>query len=486
MTAGLDEASAEAFRFVPLVRVGDQLAGGAAFGRVETQAEPAARDGAAGCSGGEVVEMAAEGVFRDDEIVCRLRDGTTIHELAMSQRWPVRVPRPVAGRLPADEPLVTGQRVIDCLFPIARGGTAAIPGGFGTGKTMLHERSPSGATPTSSSTSGAASAATRWPTCSTEFPQLEDPRSGPPAASSAPCSSPTPRTCPCRRARPPSTPGSPSPSTIRDRASTWRSWRTRPAAGPRRCARSPGGWRRCRREEGFPAYLPHAARRLLRARRRGSARSRESRAPSPSSGPSPARRRLLRARHQHTKRFIGCFWALDVHRAQSRLYPAIHPLQSYSVVASSLARWWHTEGCTRWAELRRRFLTARGGRPAGADGEHHRQGRDARAPASDAAMRPAGQRVFLRQSAFSANDRYATPQRQAVMMRLIGTFIEGAEGAEGGRRARARRGGGRCSAASCHRRGDSGGRLGALLPAGPRARPDLPAAAGVPREPAAA
>ena len=131
----------------------------------------------------------------------------------------------------------------------------------------------------------------------------------------------------------------------------------------------------------------------------------------------------------NTKRYVGCLWALDVHRAQSRFYPAIHPLQSYSVVASSLARWWHAEGCTRWAELRRRFLTLLE--------EAARLERMARIIGKDAM--PERQRLtllcaqlvnesFLRQSAFSANDRYATPQRQAVMMRLIGTFIEGAEG----------------------------------------------------------
>jgi V/A-type H+-transporting ATPase subunit A len=130
----------------------------------------------------------------------------------------------------------------------------------------------------------------------------------------------------------------------------------------------------------------------------------------------------------HTRRYVGCLWGLDTRRAQARFYPAIHPLQSYSVVAANLARWWHREGCTRWEELRRRFLTLLE--------DEARLERMARIIGRDAM--PARQRntllcaqlvnqCFLRQSAYSEIDRYASPARQAVMMRLIGSFIEGTE-----------------------------------------------------------
>jgi V/A-type H+-transporting ATPase subunit A len=129
----------------------------------------------------------------------------------------------------------------------------------------------------------------------------------------------------------------------------------------------------------------------------------------------------------HTRRYVGCLWALDVRRAQARFYPAIHPLQSYSVVAQNLARWWYAQGCSRWEELRRRFLTLLE--------DEARLERMARIIGRDAM--PERQRLvllcaqlvnqaFLLQSAFSPIDRYATPARQAVMMRLIGSFIEAA------------------------------------------------------------
>ena len=168
MTAGIDEASAESFRFVPLVRVGDRLAGGAAFGRVENaggslqHAIVPPR-----CPGGEVVEVAPEGVYRDDEIVCRLREGTTTHELAMSQRWPVRVPRPVAR--PASGRRADGDAGNASSTACSRSRAAArrpFREASAQARPCCSRRSPSGATPTSSSTSGAASAATRWPACS--------------------------------------------------------------------------------------------------------------------------------------------------------------------------------------------------------------------------------------------------------------------------------------------------------------------------------
>jgi V/A-type H+-transporting ATPase subunit A len=127
----------------------------------------------------------------------------------------------------------------------------------------------------------------------------------------------------------------------------------------------------------------------------------------------------------HTRRYIRTLWALDAQRAHARFYPAIHPLQSYSEDAAGLARWWHAQNCTRWEELRRRFLVL-------LEEQAHLErmariiGKDALPPRQRFTLLCAElvNEAFLRQSAFSPNDRYATPARQAVMMRLIGRFIE--------------------------------------------------------------
>jgi V/A-type H+-transporting ATPase subunit A len=429
MTAGLDEASAEAFRFVPLAGLGDRLAGGAAFGRVENAAGTLQHAMVPPrCPGGEVVEIATEGVYRDDEIVCRLRDGNTIYEIAMSQRWPVRVPRPVAERLPADEPMVSGQRILDCLFPVARGGTAAIPGGFGTGKTVLLETVAKWCNADVIVYVGCGERGNEMAGLLDEFTHLEDPRSGRPLLERTVIIANT-SNMPVSAREASIYTGITVAEYFRDQglnvtlmADSTSRWAEALREVSGRLGELPG-------ESGYPAYLgsrladfyERAARVRTLAGDHGSVTIIGAVSPPSGDFSEPVT--------SNTKRYVGCLWALDVHRAHARFYPAIHPLQSYSVVAPSLARWWHTEGCTRWAELRRRFLTLLE--------DAARLERMARIIGKDAM--PERQRLtllcaqlvnesFLRQSAFSANDRYATPQRQAVMMRLIGTFIEGAEG----------------------------------------------------------
>ena len=130
----------------------------------------------------------------------------------------------------------------------------------------------------------------------------------------------------------------------------------------------------------------------------------------------------------HTKRFVKAFWALDVTRAQSRFYPAIHPLQSYAEDAQAFVPWWASQGNDRWLALRRRFLTLLD--------EEARLTRMARIIGSDAlpvrqqltlACAAVVNEAFLRQSAFSPNDRVCAPARQAAMMRALDRFFDLAE-----------------------------------------------------------
>jgi V/A-type H+-transporting ATPase subunit A len=144
---GMREAAAGSFRFTPTVAVGERVSPGAVIGDVGRAADDGTQGGVRqrclvppDAAPGEVVQLAGTGSVGEDNAVCTLRtDDGGEFDVALSHRWPVRMPRPVAKRLPADEPMLTGQRILDCLFPIARGGTASIPGGFGTGKTVLLE-----------------------------------------------------------------------------------------------------------------------------------------------------------------------------------------------------------------------------------------------------------------------------------------------------------------------------------------------------------
>jgi len=442
---GMREASPGRFRFVPRVAVGERLLPGGIVGDVEvandapdTSAQDA--DGAAGrrlqqrclvppdAPAGEVIELAGAGVVAEDAPICRLRtDDGGEHDIALSHHWPVRRPRPVAKRLSADEPMLTGQRILDCLFPIARGGTAAIPGGFGTGKTVLLETIAKWCDADVIVYVGCGERGNELAGLLAEFLELIDPRTGRALLERTVVIANTSNMPVAAREASIYT-GITVAEYFRDQgldvalmADSTSRWAEALREVSGRLGELPG-------EGGYPAYLSsrladfyeRAARVETLAGGQGSV--------SIMGAVSPPSGDFSEPVTNHTRRYVGCLWALDVRRAHARFYPAIHPLTSYSDSARGLARWWHSEGCTRWEALRRRFLTLLE--------DEARLERMARIIGRDAM--PARQRLtlicaqlinqaFLRQSAFSEIDRYATPQRQAVMMRLIGSFIDAGE-----------------------------------------------------------
>ncbi len=426
---GMQEVAPERFTFQPRVSLGQWLEPGAAFGMTQPPVGIALQclvppDGPPG----EVVAIAASGEYPEDEALCKIRDreGQT-HEIAMRHRWPVRRPRPVACRLLANEPMLTGQRLLDCLFPIARGGAAAIPGGFGTGKTVLLETLAKWCDADVIVYVGCGERGNEIAGLLAEFSGLEDPRSGRLLLERTVVIANT-SNMPVSAREASIYTGITVAEFFRDQglnvtlmADSTSRWAEALREVSGRLGELPG-------EAGYPAYLSSRLadfyERAATVETLGGATGSVTviGAVSPPSGD------FSEPVTNHSRRYVSCYWALDVQRAQARFYPAVHPLHSYSTVAHGLARWWHAQGCTRWEELRRRFFTLL------EDAE--RLERMARIIGKDAM--PARQRLvllcaqlvnegFLRQFAFSENDRYASPARQAVMMRLIGGFVEGAE-----------------------------------------------------------
>lgn len=151
-----------AWPFEPRQETGSELSGGAIIGLVrETPAIYHKILLPPGLTG-QLIHIAEPGKYTLEDSIARIRsaDGQE-HPVYLYHRWPVRIKRPVRHRLTPDQPLITGQRIIDTLFPIAKGGTAAMPGGFGTGKTVTQHNLANGATLTSLSTSAAVNEATR-------------------------------------------------------------------------------------------------------------------------------------------------------------------------------------------------------------------------------------------------------------------------------------------------------------------------------------
>ena len=132
--------STQLYKFKATVQVGNHLSPGRVFGVIERPNAQVQRCLAPPDCAGRVISIEPNGEYTEDHPVCVLeRDTGDTCEIAMSHAWPVRQPRPVAARIPVEGPLFTGQRILDSMFPLACGGRAAMPGGFGTGKTILQE-----------------------------------------------------------------------------------------------------------------------------------------------------------------------------------------------------------------------------------------------------------------------------------------------------------------------------------------------------------
>ncbi len=429
VTPGMTEQAPARFQFSASVGLGDRLYAGSVVGEIRRGEALVQR-----ClvppdrPPGVVVEIADPGEYLDDEPLCRIRDDTGKQQVvAMSHHWPVRLPRPVLERLPGDEPMLTGQRIIDCLFPVARGGTGAIPGGFGTGKTVFLETVAKWCNADVIVYVGCGERGNEIAGLLEEFVELQDPRTNRPLLERTVVIANT-SNMPVSARESSIYTGITVAEYFRDQglhvtlmADSTSRWAEALREVSGRLGELPG-------EAGYPAYLSSRLadfyERAARVRTLGG----ELGSVTVLGAVSPPSGDFSEPVTTHTKRYVSCVWALDARRAHARFYPAINPLVSYTVVAENLAPWWHRTGCTRWQDLRRRFLTlledeARFERMA------RIIGRDAMMPRQRLVLLCAQllNQALLRQSAFSENDRYASPARQAVMMRLLNSFIEGTE-----------------------------------------------------------
>jgi V/A-type H+-transporting ATPase subunit A len=442
-------AEAPRFAFTPRVKPGDALRPGEAFGEARAAGEAEARAqpclAAPGLSG-TVVHVAAAGDYDDAATVLRLRDAEGgEHDVAMSHFWPVRTPRPARERLATDAPLITGQRVIDSLFPVALGGKAAIPGGFGTGKTVLLEALAKSSAADVIVYLGCGERGNEMAGVLDEFPQLEDPRTGRPLMERTVIIANTSNMPVAAREASIYT-GVTVAEYFRDQglavalmADSTSRWAEALREVSGRLGELPG-------EGGYPTYLSSRIadfyERAAKVRTLGGAIGSVTLLGSI----SPPAGDFSEPVTSHTRRYVRSFWALDAKRAQARFYPAVDPLQSYSEDALATAAWWQgvysalppggaraagaAAGANEWLALRQRFLTLLD--------EQARLERMARIIGKDA-LPPRQQLTlfcaelvndaFLRQSAFSPVDHRASPERQAAMMRLVAHFIGEAEAA---------------------------------------------------------
>ncbi|MGO9172549.1 MAG: V-type ATP synthase subunit A [Rhodomicrobium sp.] len=425
--AGAGSPAQRRVAFRPLVKPGARVKGGSIAGAIENSSipqyclVPPELEGA-------VESIACDGSYGEDAALCSVRaDSGALVEFGFIQLWPVRVPRPIAERLPADEPLVTSQRILDTLFPVARGGRAALPGGFGTGKTVLQETIAKGCDADVIVYVGCGERGNEMAEVLHEFPELSDPRTGRKLMERTVIIANTSNMAVAAREASIYTAVTVGEffrdqgldvALMADSTSRWAE-ALREVAG--RLGELPG-------EAGYPAYLSSRLAEFYERAARVKTLSGSTGSLTIIGAVSPPAGDFSEPVTSHTKRFVNCFWGLDRERAQARFYPAVHPLQSYSDGASRFGPWWAAQGNPSWAADREKLLSIL---EAQANLERMARivGRDALPPGQQLTLLCADivNEALLRQSAFSDTDRFCSPKRQTAMLRLIMRFIELAE-----------------------------------------------------------
>lgn len=330
------------WHFKPSVKVNDKVEPGSILGLVdETPLIEHRIMVPPDHKGGIVKEIVAEGDYKLDETIAVVEKGTELSELKMYHRWPVRKPRPYLERLDPDVPLLTGQRVIDFFFPIAKGGTAAIPGGFGTGKTVMLHQVAAWADSRIVFHVGCGERGNEMTEVLIKFPKLKDPASGRPLMERTILVANTSNMPVAAREASIYT-GVTMAEYYRDMgydvvlvADSTSRWAEALREISGRLEEMPA-------EEGFPSYLASRLAEFYERAGRMMLLGTPKRVGSLTliGAVSPPGGDFTEPVTTHTIRFIKTFWGLDTKLAYSRHYPAINWMTSYSGYLDFVVKWW--------------------------------------------------------------------------------------------------------------------------------------------------
>jgi V/A-type H+-transporting ATPase subunit A len=410
--------------FTPQLKAGDQVSGGSILGTVPETPILEHRVMVPPNLEGELTWVAPPRKYTVEEPIARLRTAGGEQELSMLQRWPVRRPRPYGSRLEHTEPLVTGQRVLDTFFPLAKGGAAAIPGGFGAGKTVIQQSVAKWSDAQVVVYIGCGERGNEMTEVLQEFPELIDPRSDRPLMERTVLIANTSNMPVAAREA--------SIYTGITIAEYYRDMGYHVAL----MADSTSRWAQALREisgrleelpaeEGYPAYL--ASRLAEFYERAGYVQTLNGRRGSVSviGAVSPPGGDFSEPVTQNTKRFIRCFWALDKSLASSRHFPSVNWMDSYSEYLTDVADWWLDQVGMDWQHARTQAMQILS--------EESRLSQIVKLVGPDAL--PDDQRLiletarllregFLQQNAFDEVDAYSNVQKQIQMLSLILHFYQ--------------------------------------------------------------
>ena len=411
--------------FVPSVAVGDELEAGDVLGTVQ-ETESVVQKIMVPPNMAGTVKSISRGEYTVEETIAVLSTKDGDQELTMMQRWPVRKGRPYAEKLPPEMPLITGQRVIDALFPIAKGGVAAVPGPFGSGKTVIQHQLAKWAEADIVVYIGCGERGNEMTDVLNEFPELKDPKTG--------------RSLMERTVLIANTSDMPvaareasiytgitiaeyfrdmgySVALMADSTSRWAE-ALREMSG--RLEEMPG-------EEGYPAYLGSRLAQFYERAGRVISLGKDGRmgALSVIGAVSPPGGDISEPVSQATLRIVKVYWGLDSALAYKRHFPAINWLTSYSLYVDNMGRWFDENVAPDWMELRQRLMSLLQDE-AQLEEIVKMVGMDALS-APDRLKMEAARSIredFLHQNSFHEIDTYTPLRKQYLMMRLVLAFYD--------------------------------------------------------------
>ncbi len=413
------------WNFSPLLSTGVPVAGGDILGEIAESDIVTHRVMVPPEIEGTLERIVSPGNYTLDDLIARVRTTAgTSHDLKLFHRWPVRKIRPCRKRLLPAEPLITGQRVIDTFFPLAKGGTAAIPGGFGTGKTITQHQLTKWTDADIIVYIGCGERGNEMTGVLTDLPQLLDPRSGHPLIERTILIANT-SDMPVAAREASIYTGITIAEYYRDMGYDVALMADSTSRWAEALREISGRLEEMPAEEGFPAYLAsrlaafyeRAGQVITLAGSRGSVTLIGAVSPPGGDFSEPVT--------MHTKRFVQCFWALDKEMASARYFPAINYLQSYSGYSSQVEPWWRKEVGPLWLEFREKAMNIL---QEDAKLQNIVKLLGEEALPDDQKRIIEGARLlkndFLQQSAFDEIDTYAGPQKQYLLLKIILHFFD--------------------------------------------------------------
>ena len=413
------------WEFVPAAKAGDEVEAGDVLGTVQETIVVQQKIMVPYGVKGTVKEIKA-GAFTVEEVVAVIATEKGDKELTMMQRWPVRKGRPYQKKLPPVKPLVTGQRVIDTFFPIAKGGVAAVPGPFGSGKTVIQHQLAKWAEADIVGYIGCGERGNEMTDVLNEFPELKDPKTGQSLMERTVLIANT-SDMPVAAREASIYTGITIAEYFRDMgysvalmADSTSRWAEALREMSGRLEEMPG-------EEGYPAYLGSRLAQFYERAGHVVSLGKEGRegALSVIGAVSPPGGDISEPVSQATLRIVKVFWGLDSALAYKRHFPAINWLTSYSLYVDNMANWFNEEVAADWMEDRQKMMTILQ-EEAELNEIVQMVGMDALSPTDRLKMEAARsiREDFLHQNSFHEIDTYTPLRKQYLMMKLVLAFYE--------------------------------------------------------------